>query len=110
MGVFTHDPIEAKNSPGFLFIIKLAELLKEEGFKYLDLTPGGDLYKEEFSNMRQKLYRPTFYFNKKENFLFQFENLIKNIVKKLISQFFKPENILKIKIQPFGTYNYLERI
>ncbi|MEW5766864.1 MAG: GNAT family N-acetyltransferase [bacterium] len=40
-GLSSYDPLEGKNSPGTLLIIELAKKMREEGFQYLDLTPGG---------------------------------------------------------------------
>ncbi len=61
IGLTAFDPTESKHSPGVIFFIYLAKLLKEEGIRYIDLTPGGDEYKERFSNKHYALYRPTFY-------------------------------------------------
>mgnify|MGYP003643437727 CR=1 FL=1 len=59
IGLTAFDPTESKHSPGVIFLIYLANLLKEEGIRYIDLTPGGDEYKERFSNAHNELYLPT---------------------------------------------------
>ena len=64
IGLTAFDPTESKHSPGVIFLIYLANLLKEEGTRYIDFTPGGDEYKERFSNKHYTLYRPTFYSRK----------------------------------------------
>ena len=69
LGLTGYDPVESKNSPGTILLIKLIELLKSEGFLYFDLTPGADEYKDRLSNRRQLVVRPTFYFNAKDKFL-----------------------------------------
>jgi hypothetical protein len=63
IGTFTYDPIQGGNSPGKIFIIKLIEFLAEEGYQYLDLSPGGDSYKEGFCNAHNDLVRPTICFS-----------------------------------------------
>ena len=44
-------------------LIELAKMVRKEGYRYIDLTPGGDEYKERFANTNQDLCRPTFYFS-----------------------------------------------
>jgi|GEM_PF-2928723 len=66
LGLTSFDPTQSRKSPGSLLMVKLAERLHEDGYRYLDMTPGGDQYKRRFSNTVQTLYRPTFYFNKRE--------------------------------------------
>ncbi|MFK7794237.1 MAG: GNAT family N-acetyltransferase [Gammaproteobacteria bacterium] len=61
IGLSAFDPTESKHSPGVIFLIYLANLLTEEGIRYIDLTPGGDEYKERFSNAHNLLYIPTFH-------------------------------------------------
>jgi CelD/BcsL family acetyltransferase involved in cellulose biosynthesis len=48
VGVIAHDPELAKHSPGKLHLLLLSDLLRREGFEQLDLTPGGDAYKDRF--------------------------------------------------------------
>lgn len=50
LGLISHDPLLAHYSPGKLHILFLARMLHEEGFEQLDLTPGGEAYKERFAN------------------------------------------------------------
>ncbi len=64
LGLMSYDPTKGKYSPGSIFLIKLLEYIKEEGYKILDLTPGGDSYKENFSNAHINLVKPTICFNK----------------------------------------------
>ncbi len=63
-GLPSFSPMEFKKSPGRIFLIKLSELLIEEGFETFDLTPGMDANKEKFSNESFDTLRPTFYFDK----------------------------------------------
>jgi RimJ/RimL family protein N-acetyltransferase len=45
-----HTPLLAEYSPGKLHIMHLSEHLMGEGLTTLDLTPGGDAWKERFAN------------------------------------------------------------
>jgi CelD/BcsL family acetyltransferase involved in cellulose biosynthesis/ribosomal protein S18 acetylase RimI-like enzyme len=47
LGIVGHSPFMAIHSPGKLLILQLGLLLHEQGFSSLDLTPGGDAYKED---------------------------------------------------------------
>jgi CelD/BcsL family acetyltransferase involved in cellulose biosynthesis/GNAT superfamily N-acetyltransferase len=50
LGLIAHNPWYAKHSPGKFLIHFLARMLHQEGFVQLDLTAGGDPYKERFAN------------------------------------------------------------
>ncbi len=63
LGLMSYDPVKGRYSPGSIFLIKLLEYIKEEGYKILDLTPGGDSYKEKFCNAHIDLVKPTICFN-----------------------------------------------
>jgi hypothetical protein len=55
-GLITYSPFHAKYSPGLVHLYLLVSKLKEEGFSYLKLSPGYDLYKERFSNGGEELF------------------------------------------------------
>ncbi len=63
-GLSSYDPLEGKNSPGALLLVELVRLMQQEGRQRLDLTPGGDAYKERFSSGNQPLLRPTLHFTR----------------------------------------------
>ena len=85
LGLSSYDPVESKNSPGTLLLIELGKMLFEAGYRYLDLTPGGDQYKERFANAYQKLVEPKFYFNKQEKIKDDIIHQIKFIAKNILS-------------------------
>ena len=64
VGLSTFDPAQSRNSPGMLLLLELAQLCQEEGIRYIDLTPGGDAYKDKFANARRRLVMPTFHFTR----------------------------------------------
>jgi CelD/BcsL family acetyltransferase involved in cellulose biosynthesis len=49
LGLITHAEAFARYSPGLVLIFQLAKQLADQGYKYLDLTPGGAAYKERFA-------------------------------------------------------------
>ena len=92
LGVTSYDPLEGKNSPGIIFIMKLAELLKEEGFRYFDLSPGGNDYKQTFCNLTQKIYTADIFFNQKDKIVFDLKWALKESVKNsMIRLGYKPK-------------------
>lgn len=81
LGLSGYNPCEERNSPGSILWLKLIELLREEGYRYLDLTPGGDQYKERYSNSHQRLYMPTFYFSRSKKLLGDLKHIIRETIK-----------------------------
>lgn len=81
-GLSAYNPVEEKNSPGRILIIKLAELLREEGFQYFDLTPGGDKYKEKYSSFNQKIYTISIFFFRKEKIIHDIKYILVRSLKK----------------------------
>ena len=69
IGLTAFDPRESKHSPGVVFILYLADMLCQQGIRYIDLTPGGDEYKERFCNGRHTLYRPIIYSSRLEKYI-----------------------------------------
>jgi CelD/BcsL family acetyltransferase involved in cellulose biosynthesis len=91
-GLSAYDPLEERNSPAKVHRLKLIELLREEGYRYFDLTPGGDKYKETYASIHQKIFIPTIYFFRKDKILSDFKLILKRIVKRSIkSTGIKPE-------------------
>lgn len=87
IGLTAFDPTQSKHSPGVIFLIYLANVLKEENIRYIDFTPGGDEYKERFCNSYNNLQRPTIYSSK-------FRKSIVNIKSKSISLISRPIQLL----------------
>jgi hypothetical protein len=51
----------AEHSPGKLHVLQLSELLIQEGIEVLDLTPGGDPWKERFATAHEDAAEVTLY-------------------------------------------------
>jgi len=50
LGILAYSPLLAEHSPGKLHIMQLSDYLLQAGVTVLDLTPGGDPWKERFAN------------------------------------------------------------
>lgn len=59
LGLIAHNPFLARCSPGKLHILLLAKMLIEEGIEQVDLTAGGDIYKERFANAWDQVHALT---------------------------------------------------
>jgi CelD/BcsL family acetyltransferase involved in cellulose biosynthesis len=66
LGYLAHSPFLAKHSPGRLHVYLLGLLLAQEGIPELDLTAGGDIYKERFATHHDEVYRLTVFFSRAE--------------------------------------------
>lgn len=94
LGLSGYNPIEERNSPGSILLVKLIELIQTEGYRFLDLTPGRDAYKERYASEHQKVYILKIYFSKLELIIF---NLKKNFRKFLI----KTSTLLNFNLSNF---------
>ncbi len=65
LGVVGHSPFLAAHSPGKLHILHLGLLLHEEGYSSLDLTPGGDAYKEDRATRYDEAYDLSIFLDRK---------------------------------------------
>jgi CelD/BcsL family acetyltransferase involved in cellulose biosynthesis len=59
LGLNTHAPTLAAHSPGHLLLALLGGRLADEHVELLDLTPGGDRYKEQFASAHDEVYELT---------------------------------------------------
>lgn len=112
IGLFTYNPVQGAHSPGNVFLIELIDFITEEGYRYLDLSPGGDPYKERFSNSHNILTKPVFCFNKVCKFKNDTITYLKNRVKQKYSYRdvinFKSKFVTKLSVIVKTPKNYLK--
>jgi CelD/BcsL family acetyltransferase involved in cellulose biosynthesis/RimJ/RimL family protein N-acetyltransferase len=95
LGLTAYDPTESRNSPGKVHLIELARMVKEEGFRRIDLTPGGDQYKEFVANASQELVIPTFHFSRAASLRTAFRETLHGKTKEaLAAARIRPETLL----------------
>ena len=63
LGVVAHSPFLSEHSPGKLLVVQLGLMLHEQGFAKLDLTPGGDAYKEDRATEYDEAHVLTVFLN-----------------------------------------------
>ena len=56
LGILAHSPLFSQYSVGKFHMLLLGLDLQKEGFTDLDLTPGGEPYKERFASHREEAY------------------------------------------------------
>ncbi len=61
LGIIAHSPFLSRHSPGKFHILFLAQMLMREGYEQLDLTSGGDSYKDRFANAEDEVHTLTVY-------------------------------------------------
>jgi CelD/BcsL family acetyltransferase involved in cellulose biosynthesis len=62
LGLVTHSPWFSRHSPGKLHTLLLARALHREGYRALDLTPGGG-YKDRFATRHDEVYSLRVFFS-----------------------------------------------
>ena len=65
LGVVAHSPFLSEHSPGKLLVLQLGLMLHQQGFSRLDLTPGGDAYKEDRATEYDEAHVLTVFLNDK---------------------------------------------
>jgi CelD/BcsL family acetyltransferase involved in cellulose biosynthesis/GNAT superfamily N-acetyltransferase len=63
LGIVCYSPFVAEHSPGKFHMLQLALLMRDEGFAAVDLTPGGDPYKDRFATRYEEAHLLTVFFN-----------------------------------------------
>ena len=61
LGLLISSPFCAEHSPGKIHIMQLSEQMLQDGHAVLDLTPGGDAWKERFANGHDEVAEATVY-------------------------------------------------
>jgi len=93
LGLMSYDPVKGRYSPGTIFLLKLLEYIQKEGYKVLDLTPGGDSYKENFCNEHIDLIRPTICFNRYN----QIKDRISTSLLQYMKKYFSTKDLVAIQ-------------
>lgn len=65
LGVVAHSPFLAEHSPGKLHVLQLGLMLHHQGFSRLDLTPGGDAYKDDRATEYDEAHALTVFLDSK---------------------------------------------
>lgn len=87
LGMLVHSPSLAEHSPGKLHIMQLSEYLLSEGLEMIDLTPGGDPWKERFANAHDEVAEAVVYRHARDRFFSSVYSETRKRAKKLLGIF-----------------------
>jgi len=85
LGIVGHSPFLAVHSPGKLHVLQLGLLLHQEGFSSLDLTPGGDAYKEDRATRYDEAYVLSIFLDGKAWTRHRITSRLRSIAKRIVS-------------------------
>jgi CelD/BcsL family acetyltransferase involved in cellulose biosynthesis len=87
LGIPAHSPFYAVHSPGKLQLLMLGVELAKQGFDTLDLTPGGDPYKERFATDHDQVHILTIFLSDRKlpKQIAELKVQSKSIVKKVLT-------------------------
>lgn len=81
LGINTYAPAYAAHSPGHLLLAMLGIQLAGDGFEALDLTPGGDGYKEQFASEHDDVHELTIFPNAMDRLTARTASGVRGLVK-----------------------------
>lgn len=95
-GINAHSPLFSKYSPGYIQFLLVTQQLAREKIEYMDLTPGGDAYKDRIATTYDQVH--TLVVSGKQHFL------LKRKVRKLVHSY-----LIKAGIRPLSFQLYVDR-
>lgn len=90
-GINTHSPLYGNYSPGYIQFLLATQQLALENIEYLDLTPGGDAYKDRIATTYDQVH--VLVVSGKKHFL------LKRKVRKLVHSYLKKAGIRPLSFQ-----------
>ncbi|MFC5458354.1 GNAT family N-acetyltransferase [Massilia niabensis] len=111
LGINTYDPALAAHSPGNLLLAMLGVHLATEQMPILDLTPGGDGYKEHFATEHDAVGELTVYSNTKRRLKTEATlSVIRYSKKSLQTAGYRPADVLAVieKVKGFRPSGWRE--
>lgn len=106
LGVFAQNPFYAKYSPGKFHLLMLGQKLVKQGFSALDLTPGGDPWKERFATDHDEVRLLKVFFNRRSLIQLETRRKLEKVAKQVLQRFrVSPQSIKTVvaKLQRFIT-------
>ena len=95
LGITTYDPVRAVHSPGNLLLAMLGLQLSSEAISWLDLTPGGDSYKEHFATEHDTVSELRIYSSKLRRWQYSMVLRAKDLVKqRLVKAGYRPADLM----------------
>lgn len=86
LGIPTHSPYFFQHSPGKLHMLLLGQQLADDGVSCLDLTPGGDPWKERFANDHTNALELTIHASRTARFIDTLPDRLRSGAKRVIGK------------------------
>jgi CelD/BcsL family acetyltransferase involved in cellulose biosynthesis len=102
LGIVSHSPFVAIHSPGKLHILQLGLLLHEQGLTSLDLTPGGDAYKDDRATRYDDAHVLTVFLDRKSLVRHNAVSRLRSLAKTVLGA-------LKIDKHQLGNWSLIRR-
>jgi RimJ/RimL family protein N-acetyltransferase len=84
LGMIAHSPFYSEHSVGKLHLLMMSALLSHEGFRALDLTPGGE-YKDRFATEEDEVYALTFFLGEMDRQVYACKRMVIGGLKRFVS-------------------------
>jgi len=84
LGLIAHSPFYANHSPGKLLLLLLGRQLGQEGFRDLDLTPGG-AYKDRFADHSDEVFVLDIFFRMRDVWRFRWRQRLARGAKSVLT-------------------------
>jgi len=85
LGLITHSPLHAGDSPGKLLVLLLGQLLAEQGFATFDLTPPGGDYKDRYATGFDEVQAAELFLDRADALPYQVRQLARNTAKRMVA-------------------------
>jgi CelD/BcsL family acetyltransferase involved in cellulose biosynthesis len=86
LSIVSFDPAMADDSPNKLLLLMLGQRLKADGFRTLDLTPGGDPWKDRFATAFDEVQELTVFTSALSCTLARCRGALRGLLKKLVKR------------------------
>lgn len=86
LGMVMHSPSLSRHSPGKIHLMQLSEHLQKKGFRMIDMTPGGDFWKQRYANTNDEVASVTVYRSSIRQKLAVIQNTWKQLSKRYLTK------------------------
>jgi CelD/BcsL family acetyltransferase involved in cellulose biosynthesis len=99
-----HEPFLTKKSPGYMHLLQLSRYAKQEDIRKIDLTPGGDSWKERFATDSDQVIYAVLYRSKFSKIRAELKQNLKDTAKTILSKLGINGGAIKLKTIALGKH------
>jgi CelD/BcsL family acetyltransferase involved in cellulose biosynthesis/RimJ/RimL family protein N-acetyltransferase len=114
--IFAYSPHHARHSPGKLLLYLAAQSMLSQEVDYLDLTPGGDPWKERFATHHDQVYELNVWGNVAQLRKYRWRNHLQAVIRKVLVEIGLPPSKLRNwlsrlrRVRPRSVWDTLQKI